>query len=254
MDSRIVVSYLIPSPWNVHSCILQKRRKKERKKEKEEIERPNANLFIVNMITHTFHPSILISPRTFTTCVISAFRSDSTRNNDISDGASSHDGLDPEEKEFVTIQIPIEPPSNPSSEITDAAVVSKFVSTPPKNTIFANYASVERVLSLPSNINIIKSPRPSADVSRSRAGSMFSSRPSISNTTRPISAAGSTSNPRSAIIEWTMATTSDAGGLIPSWLQRSWTMGGVPKAVVADVGLFLGWVARKRQEEELREL
>lgn len=31
-------------------------------------------------------------------------------------------------------------------------------------------------------------------------------------------------------------------------------MGGVPKAVVADVGLFLGWVARKRQEEELREL
>ncbi|KAJ9254027.1 hypothetical protein DTO207G8_3888 [Paecilomyces variotii] len=211
----------------------------------------------VNMITHTFHPSILISPRTFTTCVISAFRSDSTRNNDISDGASSHDGLDPEEKEFVTIQIPIEPPSNPSSEITDAAVISKFVSTPPKNTIFANYASVERVLSLPSNINIIKSPRPSADVSRSRAGSMFSSRPSISNTTRPISAAGSaqpTSNPRSAIIEWTMATTSDAGGLIPSWVQRSWTMGGVPKAVVADVGLFLGWVARKRQEEELREL
>ncbi|GAD96028.1 conserved hypothetical protein [Paecilomyces variotii No. 5] len=211
----------------------------------------------VNMITHTFHPSILISPRTFITCVISAFRSDSTRNNDLSDGASSNDGLDPEEKEFVTIQIPIEPPSNPSAEITDAAVRSKFASAPPKDTIFANYASVERVHSLPSNINILKSPRPSVDVSRSRAGSIFSPRSSLS-TARPVPGAGGPprrmSNPRSAIVEWTMATTSDAGGLIPSWVQRSWTLGGVPKAVVADVGLFLGWVAKKREAEELQEL
>ncbi|KAL1882661.1 hypothetical protein Plec18167_003083 [Paecilomyces lecythidis] len=210
----------------------------------------------VNMITHTFHPSILISPRTFITCVISAFRSDSTRNPDLSD-ASSIDGLDPEEKEFVTIQIPVEPPSNPSAEITDAAVLSTFASAPPKDTIFANYASVERVHSLPSNINIIKSPRPSVDVTRSRAGLIFSPRSSLS-TARPVPGAGGPprrmSNPRSAIIEWTMATTSDAGGLIPSWVQRSWTMGGVPKAVVADVGLFLGWVAKKRQAEELQEL
>ncbi|KAJ5088231.1 hypothetical protein N7456_011847 [Penicillium angulare] len=48
------------------------------------------------------------------------------------------------------------------------------------------------------------------------------------------------------LIEWTMATTSDAGGSIPQWVQRNWTMGGVPRAVVADVGLFLGWTMRRR--------
>lgn len=47
-------------------------------------------------------------------------------------------------------------------------------------------------------------------------------------------------------VEWTMATTSDAGGAIPQWIQRSWTMGGVPKAVVADVGLFIGWMQGRR--------
>ncbi|KAJ5286815.1 hypothetical protein N7478_002501 [Penicillium angulare] len=49
-----------------------------------------------------------------------------------------------------------------------------------------------------------------------------------------------------SLIEWTMATTSDAGGSIPQWVQRNWTMGGVPRAVVADVGLFLGWTMRRR--------
>ncbi|PYH43435.1 SRPBCC family protein [Aspergillus saccharolyticus JOP 1030-1] len=48
------------------------------------------------------------------------------------------------------------------------------------------------------------------------------------------------------VVTWTMATTSDAGGAIPSWVQRSWSLGGAPKAVVADVGLFIGWIARKR--------
>lgn len=47
-------------------------------------------------------------------------------------------------------------------------------------------------------------------------------------------------------IEWTMATTSDAGGSIPQWVQRNWTLGGVPRAVVADVGLFIGWTMRRR--------
>ncbi|KAF9883188.1 hypothetical protein FE257_003875 [Aspergillus nanangensis] len=47
-------------------------------------------------------------------------------------------------------------------------------------------------------------------------------------------------------IEWRMATTSDAGGAIPQWVQRSWTMGGVPKAIVADVGLFIAWTSRRR--------
>ncbi|RAK76013.1 SRPBCC family protein [Aspergillus fijiensis CBS 313.89] len=48
------------------------------------------------------------------------------------------------------------------------------------------------------------------------------------------------------VVTWTMATTSNAGGAIPSWVQRSWTLGGAPKAVVADVGLFMKWVASKR--------
>ncbi|KAB8215995.1 hypothetical protein BDV33DRAFT_194734 [Aspergillus novoparasiticus] len=49
-------------------------------------------------------------------------------------------------------------------------------------------------------------------------------------------------------VEWTMATTSNAGGAIPQWIQRSWTLGGVPKAIVADVGLFIGWVAQRRSQ------
>jgi hypothetical protein len=46
-----------------------------------------------------------------------------------------------------------------------------------------------------------------------------------------------------------MATTSEAGGKIPQWVQRNWTLGGVPRAVVADVGLFIGWVMKKRGQE-----
>jgi hypothetical protein len=46
-----------------------------------------------------------------------------------------------------------------------------------------------------------------------------------------------------------MATTSEAGGKIPQGVQRNWTLGGVPRAVVADVGLFIGWVMKKRGQE-----
>lgn len=48
-------------------------------------------------------------------------------------------------------------------------------------------------------------------------------------------------------IEWRAATTSDAGGWIPKCVQRSWYLGGVPKAVVHDVGLFMAWVDRQRK-------
>ncbi|KAJ5338028.1 hypothetical protein N7452_004756 [Penicillium brevicompactum] len=48
------------------------------------------------------------------------------------------------------------------------------------------------------------------------------------------------------MIRWTMATASEAGGKIPQWVQRNWTLGGVPKAVVADVGLFIGWIMKQR--------
>lgn len=33
-------------------------------------------------------------------------------------------------------------------------------------------------------------------------------------------------------------------------MQRSWHLGGVPRAVVQDVGLFMAWVDRGRKEQE----
>ncbi|KAJ5553010.1 hypothetical protein N7494_002388 [Penicillium frequentans] len=142
----------------------------------------------INLITHTFHPDALIAPRSFISLTISA----AYDNPQQAQGAPS--------KGFVTVQIPLQ--STPSSTPDD--LHQKVVSSVPKRTIFANYASVEQVNLLP---------------------------PGDSGPSR---------------IEWTMATTSDAGGSIPQWVQRNWTMGGVPRAVVADVGLFIGWTMRRR--------
>jgi hypothetical protein len=142
------------------------------------------------MITHTFNPGALISPRTFISLVISAYEPQPENST-----ASSH------QPGFYTIQIPL------SFKTSSANMREKIKSAVPKNTIFAHYASVEHVILLP----------------------------------------GSESANEEQRIEWMMATTSDAGGLIPQWVQRSWTMGGVPKAVVADVGLFLGWTDRQRR-------
>ncbi|PYI10537.1 hypothetical protein BO78DRAFT_204026 [Aspergillus sclerotiicarbonarius CBS 121057] len=126
----------------------------------------------VNMITHTFHPTALIAPRSFIVLVVSADRV--------------------RDQGFVTVQIPLAADSSPES------VRQKITASAPRNAIFGSYASVEQVVAASEGL------------------------------------------------QWTMATTSDAGGAIPRWIQRSWTMGGVPKAVVADVGLFLGWTARRR--------
>lgn len=49
-------------------------------------------------------------------------------------------------------------------------------------------------------------------------------------------------------IEWNMATASDGGGWIPGFVQRSSILGGVPKVIVKDVGLFMKWVAEKRRQ------
>ncbi|KAJ5577861.1 Serine-threonine protein kinase 19 [Penicillium hispanicum] len=141
----------------------------------------------INLITHSFHPSALISPRSFTSLTISA----------------SYE-LSPS-KSFITVQIPFCPDA--SSTPTD--LYQQITSAVPRRAIFANYASVERVMLLPAS-----SPQ--------------------------------SSEPRR--IEWIMATTSDAGGSIPQWVQRNWTLGGVPRAVVADVGLFIGWTMRRREE------
>ena len=133
---------------------------------------------IVNLITHTFHPTALIAPRTFLVLAISADR--------------DRDG----EESFVTVQIPLAA----RSDTVPAAVREKIAAATSRRTVFASYASVERVCR------------------------------------------------RDGRIEWTMATTSEAGGSIPQWVQRSWTLGGVPKAIVADVGLFIGWTAGRRVE------
>lgn len=130
------------------------------------------------MITHTFHPAVLISPRTFISLVISANLPGSTG--------------------FMTVQIPL---AYKQADSVPNNLREKITSSTSQNTIFAAYASVERVVSLSTDA-----------------------------------------------LEWTMATTSDAGGLIPQWIQRNWTMGGVPRAVVADVGLFIGWTKCKRKK------
>jgi len=46
-----------------------------------------------------------------------------------------------------------------------------------------------------------------------------------------------------ARVKWQMATASDARGNLPMWAQKM----GVPGAVVKDVGLFIAWIAKRRQ-------
>ncbi|OJD14059.1 hypothetical protein AJ78_05565 [Emergomyces pasteurianus Ep9510] len=50
-------------------------------------------------------------------------------------------------------------------------------------------------------------------------------------------------------IEWIMATSANAGGLIPGFLQHS----GIPTAIVKDVGRFLKWVDERRANKVAEE-
>ncbi|KAK2793082.1 hypothetical protein FQN52_002230 [Onygenales sp. PD_12] len=136
----------------------------------------------VALITHTFQPTALISPRAFLVMIISAFLPSPSSTPTQSDG-------------FITIQLPIH---------------QTLPSHVPRGVIFANYISVEHVRVLPQE--------------------------------GKASAAGDDNAPRK--IEWTMATSSDSGGLIPGFLQEK----GVAKAVVKDVGLFMKWVEEKRSK------
>jgi hypothetical protein len=114
---------------------------------------------------------------------------------------------------FITVQVPFRLP-NPTEASEYGQLCAEIRESVPPRTIFGHYASIERVeLVAPTTLE--------------------------------------TSSGR--LIQWTMATTSEAGGKIPQWVQRNWTLGGVPKAVVADVGLFIGWVMKRRKgrlEEE----
>lgn len=163
----------------------------------------------VNLITHTFHPSALIAPRSFVSLTISAAY------NGIPSIPSQPQAQPQEEQSFLrqgflTVQIPL----HPAASSTPQVLRQKITASVPKRAIFANYASIERVELLPVSEPMTQTPTEQ-------------------------------SKPQ-ARIEWTMATTSDAGGSIPQWVQRSWALGGVPRAVVADVGLFIGWTMRRR--------
>lgn len=155
------------------------------------------------MITHTFHPGALIAPRAFVSLTISAAYNKRTDKPSGEEQQEQNPG-------FITIQIPL----TATASSTPATLQEKIKSAAPRRTIFAHYASVERVELLPSSSN------------NAEASSESTSR---------------------RYVHWTMATTSDAGGSIPQWVQRSWTMGGVPRAVVADVGLFMKWTGERRQ-------
>ncbi|KAL2010087.1 hypothetical protein VTN00DRAFT_5894 [Thermoascus crustaceus] len=171
----------------------------------------------VNVITHTFRPNLLISPRTFIVLIISALLPPSSPSPPSSTTTTS------QSRGFLTVQIPL----SHTDPTLSSSLRDKIITSAPKNTVFASYASVERVLWLPPPQSQ-KPPDQNTETEDREKGK-----------SRDLSARGR--------VEWTMATTSDAGGAVPEWVQRSWTMGGVPRAVVTDVGLFLGWVAQRRK-------
>lgn len=129
---------------------------------------------------------------------------------------------------FVTIQVPFALPRSMTPGSQFEGLFTRVMDAVPPRTIFASYASVERAeLFLPAPSSSV-SPASVADVDEANA--LHGRR-----------------------IRWTMATTSDAGGNIPKWVQRNWTLGGVPRAVVADVGLFIDWTMKRRERRRLED-
>lgn len=49
------------------------------------------------------------------------------------------------------------------------------------------------------------------------------------------------------MVEWIMATTSDAKGWLPMWVQKL----GVPGAISKDVTYFMNWIAGRRRMQDL---
>jgi len=85
------------------------------------------------------------------------------------------------------------------------------------DTVIASYASIERIRKIPSPVTTT---------------------PSEGNTTTSTAADHQK-------IEWLMALTSNAGGMLPQWVQNL----AVPGQIAKDVPLFLGWIAKEREEE-----
>jgi hypothetical protein len=201
-------------------------------------------------ITHTFHPSVLISPRTFLTVIITA---------SLPPDPSPYSSTT-YPPSFLTVQLPVH-----KSATLPAIPVPK-----PRRAVFGLYTSVEHVRLIPNPDNAPAS-SPAARESAAEVEAAATAEAAgveaeeTPGSTGPVTAqptvGATTTLPQTqqsgnagkfkgtekpAVVEWTMATTSDAGGWIPGFIQRSWKLGGVPKAIVRDVGLFLKWTARRR--------
>ncbi|KAJ5200213.1 Serine-threonine protein kinase 19 [Penicillium cf. griseofulvum] len=168
----------------------------------------------LNLIVHTFHPRALIRPRAFISWTMSATFASSYQPT-----RSNRD------YGFITVQIPfyLPKPIIPGSQ--HEGIYSQIMDSVPQRAVFAYYASVERIELLPP--------------------------PSLP----PVSSGPSSTPAKSPgrYLRWTMLTTSEAGGKIPKCIQRNWTLGGVPRAVVGDVGLFIRWTIKRREERRLEQ-
>lgn len=132
---------------------------------------------------------------------------------------------------FLTVQIPfyLAKPISPGSPYE--GLYAQIMDAVPQRAVFAYYASLERIERVPS-------PTPPAPPA-----------PGPSTATDMNSPATTPER----YLRWTMLTTSEAGGKIPKWVQRSWTLGGAPRAVVSDVGLFIRWTLKRREERRLEQ-
>ncbi|EER41944.1 conserved hypothetical protein [Histoplasma capsulatum var. duboisii H88] len=134
----------------------------------------------LSLVTHTFQPASVISPRVFLAMVITAF-------------TPPEPPTSTTPSAFINIQLPIH-----VSAIRPALPL-------PKNAVLGKYVSVEMV--------------------------------------RVLADADDAAGPGK--IEWRMATSSQAGGWIPRFLQHS----SIPNAIAKDVGLFLKWVDERRAKK-----
>lgn len=106
--------------------------------------------------------------------------------------------------EFLVISVTV-----PDYFTSDGSGSSKQQQQDVENTVVGSYASIERIRKIYSS--------------------------SVTTTT--------TSDPNHKI-EWLMALTSNAGGILPQWVQKL----AVPGQISKDVRLFLGWIAQEREK------
>ncbi|KAM7188852.1 Protein of unknown function (DUF3074) domain containing protein [Rhypophila sp. PSN 637] len=105
-----------------------------------------------------------------------------------------------------------------------------------KDTVIASYASIERIRQL-------NSPSPPRVPSSQPAASSSSPVPPV-QTQQSSNNNGTTEVKETGEIEWLMALTSDAGGVLPMFIQNL----AVPGQIAKDVPLFLGWIAKERDK------